>query len=199
MEFYGKDKKIALESGVIHYATKRLIDSVWTATFAVVGEGKAYLITYDRENPVGYEKEKELLGCAIGEDDSREVLSIKLMLNKAYHTYALVKNSWDVGREDYFEVVNPRHVFSYDGPKEEEVKKFPELKWLLVKTLSKKFGLSESKFLNFEEFLNEKEKPKGLWANIRKKRAEGRKPARKGSKAYKKAVAAAKKIKESES
>ena len=190
MEFYGTDKKIALESGVIHYATKRLIDSVWTATFAVVGEGKAYLITYDRENPVGYEKEKELLRCALGEDDSREVRTIKLML---------MKNSWDVEREDYFEVVNHRHVFSYDGPKEEEVKKFPDLKWLLVKTLGKKFGLSESKFLNFEEFLNEKEKPKGLWANIRKKRAEGRKPARKGSKAYKKAVAAAKKISESES
>ena len=37
------------------------------------------------------------------------------------------------------------------------------------------------------------EKP-GLWANIRAKRAKGEKPARKGSEAYKKAVAAAKKI-----
>lgn len=49
--------------------------------------------------------------------------------------------------------------------------------------------------LNFEEFLNEKSK--GLWHNIRKKRAEGRKPARKGSKAYNKAVKAAKEIGES--
>ena len=46
--------------------------------------------------------------------------------------------------------------------------------------------------LRFEEFLNEESK--GLWYNIRKKKAEGRKPARKGSKAYKKAVAAAKRI-----
>jgi len=40
------------------------------------------------------------------------------------------------------------------------------------------------------------EESKGLWHNIRKKRAEGRKPARKGSKAYKKAVAAAREIRE---
>jgi hypothetical protein len=45
---------------------------------------------------------------------------------------------------------------------------------------------------NFEEFLNEESK--GLWHNIRAKRERGEKPARKGSKAYKKAVAAAKKI-----
>ena len=38
-----------------------------------------------------------------------------------------------------------------------------------------------------------KKKP-GLWENIRKKRASGRPMAKKGSKAYKKAVAAGKKI-----
>ena len=38
------------------------------------------------------------------------------------------------------------------------------------------------------------EESKGLWANIRAKRARGEKPARKGSEAYKKAVAAAKRI-----
>ena len=38
------------------------------------------------------------------------------------------------------------------------------------------------------------EESKGLWHNIRAKRARGEKPARKGSEAYNKAVAAAKKI-----
>lgn len=38
------------------------------------------------------------------------------------------------------------------------------------------------------------EESKGLWHNIRAKRARGEKPAPKGSEAYKKAVAAAKKI-----
>ena len=41
--------------------------------------------------------------------------------------------------------------------------------------------------------LEEKEKP-GLWANIRAKRAKGEAPAKKGSKAYKSAVKAAKEI-----
>jgi len=48
------------------------------------------------------------------------------------------------------------------------------------------------KIVSFDEFIGEN----GLWANIRAKRARGAKPARKGSKAYKKAVAAAKEIKE---
>ena len=38
------------------------------------------------------------------------------------------------------------------------------------------------------------EERKGLWANIRAKRARGEKPAKKGSKAFKKAVKAAKEI-----
>jgi hypothetical protein len=44
----------------------------------------------------------------------------------------------------------------------------------------------------FSDWLNEK----GLWDNIRAKRARGEKPARKGSKAYKRAVKAAKEIRE---
>jgi hypothetical protein len=42
------------------------------------------------------------------------------------------------------------------------------------------------------------EESKGLWNNIRAKRARGEKPARKGSDAYNKAVAAAKRINASE-
>ena len=43
------------------------------------------------------------------------------------------------------------------------------------------------------------EESKGLWYNIRAKRARGEKPARKGSEAHKKTVAAAKKINTKES
>jgi hypothetical protein len=42
--------------------------------------------------------------------------------------------------------------------------------------------------------LEEKKEKPGLWANIRAQRARGEKPARKGSKEYKKAVKAAKEI-----
>lgn len=51
--------------------------------------------------------------------------------------------------------------------------------------IMKELGLS-----NLEE---KKEKP-NLWSNIRAQRARGEKPARKGSKAFKQAVKAAKKI-----
>jgi ribosomal protein S27AE len=44
------------------------------------------------------------------------------------------------------------------------------------------------------EFLSKNEEKLGLWANIRAKRARGEAPAKKGSKAYKKAVKAAKDI-----
>jgi hypothetical protein len=43
-----------------------------------------------------------------------------------------------------------------------------------------------------------KEESKGLWHNIRAKKARGEKPAKKGSKAYKKAVDSAKKINKQE-
>jgi len=46
--------------------------------------------------------------------------------------------------------------------------------------------------LNANESINEESK--GLWANIRAKRARGEAPAKKGSEAYKKAVDAAEKI-----
>lgn len=52
-----------------------------------------------------------------------------------------------------------------------------------------------SNIVDFSDFLNEKKK-KGLWDNMRAKAARGEKPARKGSKAFKKAVAAAKEINE---
>lgn len=42
--------------------------------------------------------------------------------------------------------------------------------------------------------MKKKVKRPGLWANIRKRRAEGKPPAKKGSKAYNKAKAAGEKI-----
>ena len=46
--------------------------------------------------------------------------------------------------------------------------------------------------MNLADIISEKNK--GLWANINAKRKRGEKPARKGSKAFKKAKAAADKL-----
>lgn len=45
--------------------------------------------------------------------------------------------------------------------------------------------------ITFDDFISEK---RGLWDNMRAKAARGENPARKGSKAFKKVVAAAKEI-----
>lgn len=56
--------------------------------------------------------------------------------------------------------------------------------------------LSESLQKQIKEYMKDiSEEGKGLWHNIRAKRARGEKPAKKGSEAYKKAVKAAKEIK----
>ena len=48
--------------------------------------------------------------------------------------------------------------------------------------------------ISLKKLIEEIEENKGLWANIHAKRKRGEKPAKKGSKAYKKAKAAGKKI-----
>jgi hypothetical protein len=59
-------------------------------------------------------------------------------------------------------------------------------------------GLDYNEFSEFRDELGieveENAKRPGLWANIRAKRARGEKPAKKGSKAFKQAVTAAKDI-----
>jgi hypothetical protein len=66
-------------------------------------------------------------------------------------------------------------------------------------TFYKKYGFKPEKdgFGDMERVANklsEVKESKGLWYNMRAKRARGEKPARRGSKAYKKAVSAAKRI-----
>lgn len=72
------------------------------------------------------------------------------------------------------------------------------------KTRSKQEVEAELRSLSYEDFsqlrdelgieIEENEERPGLWANIRAKRARGEKPAKKGTKAFKQAVKAAKDI-----
>lgn len=141
MKFFGEEKTISFESGKIHYAVNRLINSVWTVSFVVVGEGKIYLLEHSRDLEIGYEKEKELPHFHLKEDDSRKVLGIQIML---------MKSPWDIESEDYFDIVNKKHVFSYSGA-DEDIKNYPEAKFLYGKTMGKKFGLNEMKHVKLFE------------------------------------------------
>jgi hypothetical protein len=138
MKFYGKDGQIELEVGKIYHAMKPVINSVWTASFTVVEEEKIYLITYDRDNPIGYDREAEFY-LHVKEDDKRNIIGIRISEDSSSHS---------TRPSDEFEVVNSRYIFSYDGPKTEELKMFPSLKWLATQTVAKKFGLGENENKN---------------------------------------------------
>lgn len=144
MEFYGINHNLKLESGKIYYATKALISKVWTAEFAVCEEGKVYLISYDNENEIGYDRNRELLQCNIIEDNDRNITGLYLGED--------LRNSFSTSPKDEFKVVNQKYIFSYKGPVTNELRGYSELKWLIVKNASRQYGLSESKFLSFQDF-----------------------------------------------
>jgi hypothetical protein len=140
----GTEGNIDFEPGKVHYAVNRLINSVWTISFAMVEEGKIYLLEHSRDLEIGYEKEKSLAHFHLKENDSRIVEGARIMI---------MKSPWDIDKVDEFEVVNKKHVFSYNGA-DEDVKKYPALRFLFGKTMGKKFGLNEMKHVQlFENWL----------------------------------------------
>lgn len=90
----------------IQFATRRIIDSVWTLTFAWE-DGKVRILEYDRENTVGYKYEKDLPQCVIVEDDDRTVTHVRLRRHRSFDY------QWAEDAGELFEVVNPQHIFSY--------------------------------------------------------------------------------------
>ncbi|MAI07981.1 MAG: hypothetical protein CMF61_03390 [Magnetococcales bacterium] len=90
----------------LQFATHRLIDSVWTLGFKWV-DGKVEIVSYDRENPVGYEHEQDLTQARLIDDDNRIVTHVKLRKYRAFDY------GWYEDAGETFEVVNPQHIFSY--------------------------------------------------------------------------------------
>lgn len=88
----------------IQFATKRLIDSVWTLGYEII-DGKVKIHSFDRENPIGYEKEKELPQVAIFENNERHIIKV------AIADYQQFRQNFNDAKE--YEVINPRYVFNY--------------------------------------------------------------------------------------
>jgi hypothetical protein len=88
----------------LQFATKRLIDSVWTLGFKWV-DGGVEIVSYDRESDVGYKYEKDLLQAHLIEDENRTVIAVQLRQYEQFNMKFV-----DVPE---FTVVNPKHVFSY--------------------------------------------------------------------------------------
>lgn len=91
----------------MQYATQRLIDSVWTVGYEIKDD-MVVIHSYDRDNPIGYEKERELPQALLMEDDDRTVTSI--FINEEYDHFRMDHSK---GGKEYV-VANPKHVFSYN-------------------------------------------------------------------------------------
>tara|TARA_Y100001934_G_C12336317_1_gene767776 strand:- start:1045 stop:1272 length:228 start_codon:yes stop_codon:yes gene_type:complete len=73
-------------------------------SFEIV-DGKAVIHSFDRENKIGYEKERELPQVSISEGEGRIVKTITLAPYKDF--------SQDFAEGKTYEVANPQHIFSY--------------------------------------------------------------------------------------
>ncbi len=88
-------------------ATNRLIDSVWTLEYEITDEGKLHILNYSREDPEGYERERELMQCALIETDQRVVIEV-LMRDHEPFGWVTLENA-----TQRYEVENPKYIFSY--------------------------------------------------------------------------------------
>jgi hypothetical protein len=93
---------------MIHYATQRLIDSVWTVSYRIVDEAKSEIeiLSYDRDNPIGYEQEKTLNRGGLVESEGRIVTELII---EPYEPF----KSWINGSGTKYTVINPKHIFDY--------------------------------------------------------------------------------------
>ena len=89
-------------------ATKRLITSVWTIEFEKVSDGKVKILNYSRNDPEGYEREKELPNGELIETEGRIVTHLWLKPYQDFDTWVNEKNVTEI-----YEVANPKFIFSY--------------------------------------------------------------------------------------
>jgi len=78
----------------IQHAKKRLLDSVWTTAFIAHNDKTATILSHDRDNPIGYERENDLPSGFFIESATRTAKTLVLS-----------------GSE--LKIRNPQFVFSY--------------------------------------------------------------------------------------
>jgi hypothetical protein len=94
------------KEGEVLYATKRLLDSVWTLAYQLTGKNEIKVLTYDRENPIGYEREKELPRVRMEEETGR-------ILTAVYFRPYIQFEDGPVKEGPQHRVINPKNVFDY--------------------------------------------------------------------------------------
>jgi hypothetical protein len=89
-------------------ATHRLINSVWTVEYEIVSPTEVRIINFTRDDPEGYEREKELPQATVVEDLGRTVVGLLIRDKPDSFAWVNEKNC-----DHKYTVINPQHVFSY--------------------------------------------------------------------------------------
>ncbi len=97
----------------LQYATKRLIDSVWTVAYTV-DNGVATIRGYGRHCNHGYANERRLDRCTLVEDDGRTVKQLVVQPHQSFRYGARPSDD----NATTYDVANPGHVFGYGDPPE---------------------------------------------------------------------------------
>ena len=100
------------------YATKRLIDSVWTVAYEMEGD-KVCICGYGRECQHGYTKERELPRCRLVVKDGDKSRTVVRLVLSPFAQFRPLASTEHEGTEGY-DVVNPQYVFAYGAPPEPE-------------------------------------------------------------------------------
>ena len=91
---------------MIRYAKNRLINSVWTLKYEILSGDKIRILSYNRNDPMGYDHEHELDDHRMIEDKDRVVHAVEVMNNKRFMS-DLETNV------KLYTVINPQHIFTY--------------------------------------------------------------------------------------
>lgn len=105
---------------MIYFATKRLIDSVWTLAFSYESDSTVKIHSYARDNLKGVKEERQLPNVKIIEDDSRNIVAVELD---------------NCERDGFYDVVNPAYVFSYTDTSTQRYSEIAELKGYMARKL----------------------------------------------------------------
>ena len=89
-------------------ATHRLINSVWTVEYNIVSPTEVEIVKFSREDPEGYERERELPQCTVVEAEGR--IFAALLVRDAFDAFGWV-NLENCDRK--YVVTNQKHVFDY--------------------------------------------------------------------------------------
>lgn len=91
----------------IKYATERLINSVWTLAYTQVSDNEISILSYGRENKIGYSKETEFPRLGMITTNDRTVIAVRFIPYNPFKCWC------DKNEGVEFKVINPKHIFDY--------------------------------------------------------------------------------------